>query len=281
VRGSLTTRDWFGPRDIASIHVVFRTNPDLKFLEALPCSHIQCARCAITLLISAAVGRGRSGVGQSECWWCYLTADRWRCWRGHAHCDHWCNQELGCCLNRQAFVDLDQRRRLRSRRWIMSRPFPAKDAVLSCNNLDHQTLVASFLFFATQYEIPFKLSISTFHVSVMAITPAIASHNVRHPSSSNFSVFMACDYGCRDRGISEHPVWITFSGLPGPERTSTRQTQAPSTTLSANQIRMRVIFAHPPDEATLTAPRSSRPSAKFWEHWHLRQARATCSVPRS
>jgi hypothetical protein len=48
-------------------------------------------------------------------------------------------------------------------------------------------LVASFfpvagLFVATQYEIPFKLSISTFHVSVMAITPAIASHKVRHPS---------------------------------------------------------------------------------------------------
>jgi hypothetical protein len=35
---------------------------------------------------------------------------------------------------------------------------------------------------STQYEMPFKLSISTFHVSVMAITPAIVSHNVRHPS---------------------------------------------------------------------------------------------------
>src|SRR5213595_3715838 len=34
------------------------------------------------------------------------------------------------------------------------------------------------LFVATQYEIPFKLSISTFHVSVMAITPAIATHKV-------------------------------------------------------------------------------------------------------
>ena len=33
-----------------------------------------------------------------------------------------------------------------------------------------------------QYESPLKLSISTFHVSVMAITPAIASHKVRHPS---------------------------------------------------------------------------------------------------
>ena len=32
------------------------------------------------------------------------------------------------------------------------------------------------LFVATQYDIPFKLSISTVHVSVMAITPAIASH---------------------------------------------------------------------------------------------------------
>jgi hypothetical protein len=38
------------------------------------------------------------------------------------------------------------------------------------------------LFVATQYEIPFKLSISAFHVSVMAITPATASHKVRHPS---------------------------------------------------------------------------------------------------
>src|SRR5215472_6274070 len=47
------------------------------------------------------------------------------------------------------------------------------------------------LFVATQYEIPFKLSISTFHVSVMAITPAIVSHKVRHPSPSNFSAFMA------------------------------------------------------------------------------------------
>ena len=49
------------------------------------------------------------------------------------------------------------------------------------------TLVAFFfpvasLFVATQYEIPFKLSISTFHVSVMAITPATAIHKVRHPS---------------------------------------------------------------------------------------------------
>jgi len=45
------------------------------------------------------------------------------------------------------------------------------------------------LFVATQYEIPFKLNIR-FHVRVMAITPAIASHKVRHPSPSNFSVFM-------------------------------------------------------------------------------------------
>jgi hypothetical protein len=56
------------------------------------------------------------------------------------------------------------------------------------------------LFVATQYEIPFKLSISTFHVSVMAITPTIASHKVRHPSRSNFSVFMAPrqKVSCRD-----------------------------------------------------------------------------------
>jgi hypothetical protein len=49
------------------------------------------------------------------------------------------------------------------------------------------SLVASYfpvagLFVTTQYEIPFKLSISTFHISIMAITPAIASHKLRHPS---------------------------------------------------------------------------------------------------
>jgi diacylglycerol kinase len=38
------------------------------------------------------------------------------------------------------------------------------------------------LFVATQYEMPFKLSISTFHVSVMASTPATASHKAFHPS---------------------------------------------------------------------------------------------------
>jgi hypothetical protein len=31
----------------------------------------------------------------------------------------------------------------------------------------------------------------------------------------------------------------------GPERASKRQTQAPSTTLNASQIRMKVIFGHP------------------------------------
>jgi hypothetical protein len=56
------------------------------------------------------------------------------------------------------------------------------------------------LFAATQYEIPFKPSMSTFHVNVMASTPAIASHKLRHPSPSNFSVFMASrqKVTCRD-----------------------------------------------------------------------------------
>jgi len=50
-----------------------------------------------------------------------------------------------------------------------------------------ESLVAFFfsvagLFVATQYEMPFKLSISTFHVSVMASTPATASHKAFHPS---------------------------------------------------------------------------------------------------
>src|SRR6516162_8544688 len=42
----------------------------------------------------------------------------------------------------------------------------------------------------TQYEMPFKLSMTTFQISMMAITPAMASHKARHPSC-NFSVFMA------------------------------------------------------------------------------------------
>jgi hypothetical protein len=37
--------------------------------------------------------------------------------------------------------------------------------------------------FVEKYEIPFKLNIRIFHVNVMAITPAIASHKIRHPSS--------------------------------------------------------------------------------------------------
>jgi hypothetical protein len=45
------------------------------------------------------------------------------------------------------------------------------------------------LFVATQYEIPFKLSMSTFQVSIIAMTPAIASHKVRHPSW-NFWIFI-------------------------------------------------------------------------------------------
>jgi hypothetical protein len=42
--------------------------------------------------------------------------------------------------------------------------------------------------------------------------------------------------------LSEYPVWITLSGLPGPERASKRQTDAPTMTLSASQIRPRVIL---------------------------------------
>ena len=38
-----------------------------------------------------AVGHGRCAVGQSECWWRYLTAyRRWR-WLGHTHGNHWCH----------------------------------------------------------------------------------------------------------------------------------------------------------------------------------------------
>jgi hypothetical protein len=44
--------------------------------------------------------------------------------------------------------------------------------------------------------------------------------------------------------LSEYPVWITLSGLPGPERASKRQTDAPTMTLNASQIRTRVILGH-------------------------------------
>ena len=71
---------------------------------------------------------------------------------------------------------------------LRAAPFAMTDAVFSSfKNLRPPEMVAFFLsvavlFLATQYEMPFKVSISTFHVRVMAITPAIASHKVRHPS---------------------------------------------------------------------------------------------------
>src|SRR3974377_2263570 len=36
---------------------------------------------------------------------------------------------------------------------------------------------------------PFKLNMATFQISIMTITPAMASHKARHPSC-NFSVFI-------------------------------------------------------------------------------------------
>jgi len=45
--------------------------------------------------------------------------------------------------------------------------------------------------------------------------------------------------------LSEYPVWITFSGVPGPEMVTTRQTQAATATLNASQIRRSVIFGRP------------------------------------
>ena len=66
----------------------------------------------VTLALPSVVAG--SGDRSSQRRWRCLTADRWWRWRGHTHCDHWCNQEQGCCLNPQAFVDLDQRRRVRS-----------------------------------------------------------------------------------------------------------------------------------------------------------------------
>jgi hypothetical protein len=44
--------------------------------------------------------------------------------------------------------------------------------------------------------------------------------------------------------LSEYPVWITFSGLLGPERASNRQIDAPTMKLNASQIRTRVILGH-------------------------------------
>jgi hypothetical protein len=69
---------------------------------------------------------------------------------------------------------------------IVSRVLQRATRLFPSNDLGHQTLVAFFfpvasLFVATH-------SVSTFHVSVMAITPAIANHEVHRPS--NFSAFM-------------------------------------------------------------------------------------------
>jgi hypothetical protein len=57
--------------------------------------------------------------------------------------------------------------------------------------------------------------------------------------------------------LSEYPVWITFSGLPGPERASKRQTDAPTMTLNASQIRTRVILG-------CRLPKPNRPVAVPW-----------------
>ena len=86
--------------------------------------------------------------------------------------------------------DLDQSPQVRSYDGIMRCVLLTKRR--SCvpserDKLRPPKLVAFFfplagLFVAIQYERPFKLSITTFHVRVMAITPAIASHRVRHPS---------------------------------------------------------------------------------------------------
>ena len=78
----------------------------------------------------------------------------------HGQCSIWCGG-LGGYGNQTITVD----RRV---------PFPTHSVGVN--------IPVAGLFVATQYEIPFKLSISTFHVSVMAITPAIVSHKVRHPS---------------------------------------------------------------------------------------------------
>jgi len=56
-------------------------------------------------------------------------------------------------------------------------------------NFSGLLLCRSYGFVAVQYEIPFKLSMTTFQITMMAITPAIASHKARHPWC-NFSVFM-------------------------------------------------------------------------------------------
>ena len=65
---------------------------------------------------------------------------------------------------------------------LSSRPLQ-KERRLPSPRGDQRTARSSFSTsdVATQYEIPFKLSISTFHASVMAITPVIANHKVRHP----------------------------------------------------------------------------------------------------
>jgi hypothetical protein len=51
-----------------------------------------------------------------------------------------------------------------------------------------------------------------------------------------------CSYCQFSEKLSEYTVWPTFSGLSGPDRASNRQTQDPSTTLKASQIKTRVII---------------------------------------
>ena len=52
---------------------------------------------------------------------------------------------------------------------------------------------------STQYEMPFKLSMTTFQISIMTITPAMASHKARHPS---------CNFLCLHGENSDQNSWL-------------------------------------------------------------------------
>jgi hypothetical protein len=63
------------------------------------------------------------------------------------------------------------------------------------------------------------------------------------PSVELFGLLQAAY--CRfSEKLFEYPVWITFSGLLGPERASNRHIDVPTMKLNASQIRTRVILGH-------------------------------------
>jgi hypothetical protein len=126
-------------------------------------------------------------------------------------------------------------------------------AVVPQENLGHQIgglfLSSSGLIRCNSIPDTVQLSISTFHVSVMAITPAIASHKVR--ILRDLQTSRCCSWlptekvGCRDLGIGAEGDGVWSHGAKGETQTSECGSTFPNPTRmrgnrEAPRVRMQV-----------------------------------------